>query len=65
MKVQAQKVTFSVFKAIKLPTDKEQCFKVDRVDSVMNSELEQLPKSDTLERSLIGESVIEEEEGAK
>ncbi|KAL8100578.1 hypothetical protein AgCh_032726 [Apium graveolens] len=65
MKVQDQKVTFNVFKAIKLPTDKEECFKVERVDSVVNSELEQLPKSDTLERSLLGESVIKDIEGAE
>ena len=65
MKVHDQKVTFNVFKEIKLPTAKEECFKVEWVDSVGNSELEQLPKSDTLERSLIGELVIEDEGAEK
>ena len=60
MKVYDQKVTFNVFKAIELPTEKEECFKIEWVDSVVNSEPGQLPKSDTLERSLIGESVIED-----
>ncbi|KAL8155756.1 hypothetical protein AgCh_000967 [Apium graveolens] len=65
MKVYDQKVTFNMFKEIKLPTTKEECFKVEWVDSVVNSELDQLPKSETLERSLIGKSVIDDKEGAE
>ncbi|XP_074327828.1 uncharacterized protein LOC141665740 isoform X2 [Apium graveolens] len=65
MKVYDEKVTFNMFKEIKLPTTKEECFKVEWVDSVVNSELEQLPKSETLERSLIGKSVIDDKEGAE
>ena len=65
MKVYDQKVTFNVFKAIKLPTAKEECFKVEWVDSVVNSELEKLGKSEILERSLMGKSVIDDKEGAE
>ena len=54
MRVQDQVVTFKVFKEIKLPTAKEECFKV-----------EQVLKSDTLERALLGNSYIEDEKGAE
>ncbi|XP_074374763.1 uncharacterized protein LOC141715183 [Apium graveolens] len=52
-------------RSITYPRDEEECYKVAMVDSVVNSEMEQLIKLDTLERALTGESEIEDEEGAK
>ncbi|KAK1365666.1 hypothetical protein POM88_041227 [Heracleum sosnowskyi] len=65
MRVQNQKVTFNVFKAMKFPTEEEDCFKLEMVDSVINTEIEQPLKSDTVERVLIGNSDIEDEERAE
>ncbi|XP_074352112.1 uncharacterized protein LOC141691274 [Apium graveolens] len=65
MRVRDQDVTFNVFNAMKFPTDEEECYKVELVDSVVNSEMEQLLRSDTLERALTGESEIEDDEGAE
>ncbi|XP_074378707.1 uncharacterized protein LOC141720046 [Apium graveolens] len=60
MKVQDHDVTFNVFNAMKFPTDEEECYKVELVDSVVNSELDQLLRSDTLERAITGESDSED-----
>ncbi|KAL8097217.1 hypothetical protein AgCh_030366 [Apium graveolens] len=65
MRVQDQDVTFNVFNAMKFPTDEDECYNVDLVDSVLNSKLDQLLGSDTLERALTGESDSEEKEGAE
>ena len=65
MRVQDQVVTFKVFNAMKVPTDEEECFKVELVDYVVNTEIEQVLRSDTLERALTGNSYIEDEKGAE
>ncbi|XP_074342316.1 uncharacterized protein LOC141679831 [Apium graveolens] len=43
----------------------DECYKVELVDSVVKSEMEQLLRSDTLERALTRESEIEDEEGVE
>ncbi|XP_074377709.1 uncharacterized protein LOC141719231 [Apium graveolens] len=63
MRVQDQDVTFNVFNTMKFPNDEEECFKVELVDSVVTSELDQMLKIDALERALIEDS--EDEEGAE
>ncbi|XP_074336832.1 uncharacterized protein LOC141674003 [Apium graveolens] len=45
----------------KFPTDEEECYKVELVDSIVNLEMEQLLRSYTLERALTGEFDIEDE----
>ncbi|XP_074346947.1 uncharacterized protein LOC141685762 [Apium graveolens] len=65
MRVQDQDVTFNVFNIMKFPTDEEECFKVELVDFIVTSELNQMLRTDALERALIGESDIEDEEGAE
>ncbi|XP_074346518.1 uncharacterized protein LOC141685309 [Apium graveolens] len=54
MRVQGQDVTFNVFNAMKFPTDEEECFKVELVDSIVTSELDQILRTDALERALTG-----------
>ena len=47
MKVHDQKVTFNVFKEIKLPTAKEKCFKVEQVlrsDEIILGNVDESPK---------------------
>ena len=63
MRILDQKITFKVFKATKFPTNEDECFTVEMVNSVVNSELEQVLRSDTLERALTGKSDSEGEEG--
>ncbi|XP_074377739.1 uncharacterized protein LOC141719264 [Apium graveolens] len=65
MRFQDQDVTFNVFNAIKFPADEEEYYKVELVDSVVNSELDQLLRLDTLERALTGKSNSEDEEEAE
>ena len=65
MRVHDQKVTFNVFKAMKFPADEEECFKVDMVDAVVNTEIEQLLNSGSLDKALQGESDIEDDERAE
>ncbi|XP_074373982.1 uncharacterized protein LOC141714358 [Apium graveolens] len=65
MKVQDHDVTFNIFNAMKFSKDEEECYKVELVDSLVNSELDQLLRSDTLERALIEEYDSEDEEGAE
>ncbi|XP_074336430.1 uncharacterized protein LOC141673576 [Apium graveolens] len=65
MRAQGQDVTFNVFNAMKFPTDEEELFKVELVDSVVTSELDQMLWIDALERALIGDFDSEDEEGAE
>ena len=63
MRVQDQNVTFNVFNAMKFLTENEECLKVKLVDSVLTSELDQLLRSDALEKALLGNSDSEDDEG--
>ena len=54
MRVHDQNVTFNVFNAMKFPTDNEECFKVDLIDDVVQTKVDQLLRSDDLERALTG-----------
>ena len=56
-------MTFNIFNSIKFPTDNEECLKVELVDSMVTSELDQLLRSDALEKALLGNSVSEDDEG--
>ena len=49
MRVQDQDVIFNVFKAMKFPTEDEECLKVDLVASAVTSELVHMLMSDALE----------------
>nr|XP_017248025.1 PREDICTED: uncharacterized protein LOC108219212 [Daucus carota subsp. sativus] len=64
MRVQDQMVTLNVFNAIKLPSDEEECFKVDMLEAAAHSEIDNRLKTDILERILSGDSEFggEEEE---
>ncbi|XP_074342494.1 uncharacterized protein LOC141680067 [Apium graveolens] len=64
MRVQGQDVTFNVVNVMKFLNDEEECFKVELVDSVVKSKLDQLLRTDALERALLGDSDSEDEEGA-
>ena len=46
MRVQDQMVTFNVFNAIKLPSDEEECFKVDVLEAAAHSEIDIRLKTD-------------------
>ncbi|XP_074342180.1 uncharacterized protein LOC141679628 [Apium graveolens] len=65
MRVHDQDVTFNVFNAMKFPNDEYECFKVELVDSVVTSKLDQMLRNDVLERALTGESDNEDEEGVE
>ncbi|XP_063942727.1 uncharacterized protein LOC135150376 [Daucus carota subsp. sativus] len=52
MRVQDQSVTFKVFNAMKFPTDEEECFKVEPLEAVEKSEMEQKP------RPLFGDGMV-------
>ena len=39
---------------MKFPTEDEECFKVDLIDSAVTSELDHVLRSDALEKSLSG-----------
>ena len=58
-----QDVTFNVFNAMKFPTEKEECLKVELVNSTVISKLDQLLRSDALEKALLGNSDSEDDEG--
>ncbi|XP_063948095.1 uncharacterized protein LOC135152190 [Daucus carota subsp. sativus] len=62
MRVQDQMVTFNMFNAIKLPSDEEECFKVDMLDAAARSEIDNRLKTDILERVLSGDSEFGDEE---
>ncbi|XP_063942363.1 uncharacterized protein LOC135150149 [Daucus carota subsp. sativus] len=62
MRVQDQMVTFNVFNAIKLPSDEEECFKVDMLEAAAHSEIDNRLKTDILERVLSGDSDFGDEE---
>jgi hypothetical protein len=53
-------VTFNVFNAMKFPTDNEECFKVDLIDDVVQTKVDQLLRSDDLERVLTEDSKFED-----
>ncbi|XP_063947575.1 uncharacterized protein LOC135152049 [Daucus carota subsp. sativus] len=44
MRVQDQRVTFKVFNAMKFPTDEEECFKVEPLEAVEKSKMEEKPR---------------------
>ena len=48
---------------MKFPTENEECLKVELFDSVVTSELDQLLRSDALEKALLGNSDSEDDEG--
>ncbi|XP_063946016.1 uncharacterized protein LOC135151483 [Daucus carota subsp. sativus] len=54
-----------VFNAMKFPTDEEECFKVEPLEAVENSEMEQKLRPGTLERVLSRDSDFEDEGGAE
>ncbi|XP_063937996.1 uncharacterized protein LOC135147890 [Daucus carota subsp. sativus] len=62
MTVQDQMVIFNVFNAIKLPSDEEECFKVDVLEAEAHSEIDNRLKTDILERVLSGDSEFGDEE---
>ena len=65
MRVQDEMVTFNVFNAIKLPSDEDECFKVELLKAAVNSEIDQKLKSDILERVLTGDSDLKDKEEAE
>ena len=65
MRVQDQNVTFNVFNALKFPSDEEECFKVEVLEAVVNSQIDQLLITDVLERVLSCDSDFEDEEEAE
>ncbi|XP_074342614.1 uncharacterized protein LOC141680228 [Apium graveolens] len=65
IRVQHRDVTFNIFNAMKFPTYEDECYKLELVHSVVNSELDQLLRPDTLERALIGKSDSEDEKGVE
>ncbi|XP_063947597.1 uncharacterized protein LOC135152057 [Daucus carota subsp. sativus] len=62
MRVQDQMVTFNVFNAIKLPSYEEECFKVDVVEAAAHSKIDNMLKTEILERVLSGGSEFGDEE---
>lgn len=62
MRVHDQEVTFNVFKAMKFPTDEEECFRVDLVNKVLNDEVESLVDNEPLRSVMAGNSELEDEE---
>ncbi|KAL8125012.1 hypothetical protein AgCh_012617 [Apium graveolens] len=65
MRVLDQDITFNVFNAMKFPKENEECLKVELVDYMVTSELDQLLRSDALEKALLGNSDSEDDEGDK
>ena len=65
MRVQDQSVTFKVFNAMKFPTDEVECFKVKPLEAAANSEIDQMLKSDALERVVTSDSDFKDEEEAE
>ncbi|KAL8108518.1 hypothetical protein AgCh_024828 [Apium graveolens] len=63
MRVQDQDVTFNIFKAIKFPTEDEECLKVDLINSAVTSELDHMLMSDALEKALVGDFDSDDEDG--
>ena len=63
MRVLDQDVTFNIFNAMKVPMENEECLKVEMVNSVVTSELDQLLRFDALEKALLGNSDSEDDEG--
>ncbi|XP_062093785.1 uncharacterized protein LOC133799807 [Humulus lupulus] len=62
MRVQDEKVTFNVFKAMRFPDEVEECSVVSMVDSLASRELETSNVGDPLERLLLFDSHSEEDE---
>ncbi|XP_074357019.1 uncharacterized protein LOC141696791 [Apium graveolens] len=64
MRVQGQDVAFNVFIAMKFPTDEEEGFKVELINSVVTSKLDQMLRTNALESALKGND-SEDEEGSE
>ncbi|XP_062103624.1 uncharacterized protein LOC133814712 [Humulus lupulus] len=62
MRVQDEKVTFNVFKAMRFPDEVEECSVVSVVDSLASREFETSNVGDPLERLLLFDSYNEEDE---
>ena len=65
MRVHDQNVTFNVFKAMQLPTEEEECFRLDMIRSLQHEEMNQLLNSNALVSTLQGDSDSEDEEMAE
>ncbi|KAL8100532.1 hypothetical protein AgCh_032694 [Apium graveolens] len=63
MRVQDQDMTFNIFKAMKFPTEDEECLKVDLIDYAVTSKLDHMLLSDALEKALVGEFDSDDEDG--
>lgn len=48
MRVQDHGVKFNVFKAMKFPTDEEECFRMDAIDQIISEEMGKSLASDPL-----------------
>jgi hypothetical protein len=64
MRVHDQNVTFNVFKAMQFPAEDEECFQVNRIDSLQFQDLGHLMKVDALDNALKGDSDTEDEDVA-
>jgi hypothetical protein len=69
MRVQDQTVSFNVFKATKLPTENEQCFRLEVVDTGKNEAVEEVVSwaklEDTEIKAFLEEEVLLEHESTK
>ena len=59
MRVQNEEVTFNVFKAMKFPSDFEDCFRIDLIDKVVDEAYGNTTIRDPLEDSLVNSSNVE------
>ena len=62
MRVQDQEVTFNVFKAMKFPTEPDDCFAINMVDDLVSEMFAQTHPIDPLEASIINSDVKHDQE---
>lgn len=62
MRVQDQEVTFNVFKAMKFPTDEEECFRMDVIEKMVSEDLIRVMDRDPLKNILLGDVDLDDPE---
>ena len=62
MRVQDQEVKFNVFKAMKYPTDEEECHRIDLIEQLATEEMGKSLSNDPLETTLLGDEEIDDPE---
>lgn len=60
MRVQDQEVKFNIFKAIKFPTDEEECLRMDIIDQIISKDMSKSLVNDPLETTLLGDAELDD-----